>query len=110
MHIEPCEERFRSWFVSIQGDIAKTLSDMKENRVACHHKFVRLLIDFDTKQYTVYSLNDVDVAYHSTEHGELITKDSCTHLSYIRDFSAIEFSPGWERRAAKSFEDWMQTN
>tara|TARA_R110002033_G_scaffold135713_4_gene175386 strand:+ start:73516 stop:73845 length:330 start_codon:yes stop_codon:yes gene_type:complete len=106
----PDEEPFYSWFVKIQADLAETLRHMKESRGHKPHESIRLLIDFDIKEYTLYSLNDEDFAYHSTEYGVLITKDNCTHLSYIDDFDAIDFSPGWELLAAKRFEDWMQTN
>ena len=90
------------------NDIADTLAHLKYQRTGCEHKFVRLLINIDLREYSIISLEDSDIGYHSTEFGEMLTKDSCTHFSYIRDFQLIKFVPGWELTAALSFLTWLQ--
>lgn len=101
---------FYEWFMQIQADLAKTLLYLKTDRVNTNHQYIRLFIDFNRKEYSVYSLSDNECGFHSTEHGELIIKDTCTHLSYIRDFSQIDFKNGWEVEAAYSFWDWLELN
>ncbi|BDQ68401.1 MULTISPECIES: hypothetical protein [Shewanella] len=87
---------------------ADTLAHLKYQRTGCELKFIRLLINIDLREYSILSLEDSDIGYHSTEFEEMLTKCRCTNLSYIPDFQLINFVPGWEDTAALSFLTWIQ--
>jgi len=89
-------------------DIADTLAHLKYQRTGCELKFIRFLINIELREYSILSLEDSDIGYHSTEFWEMLTKCRCTHLSYIPDFQLINFVPGWEDTAALSFLTWIQ--
>jgi len=105
--IDVDEQAFVEWFDSIQTDLAHALVTVQQNRENRENKRIRLFIDFNLKEYSLYCLGE-DFGFHSTETGEMITKDTCTHSSYIRDFNALKLTEGWEFEAAKSLYQWMQ--